>query len=292
MKAAAKGQLWMLWSGLLSVGVWALIRVGSETLHPFLIVFYRTLFALLMFAPFLLKNGFHVLKTQNLSHHLWRGFLFLFVTLGLFYAVANIPLAEAVAINYSAPVFAAAGALIFLKEKFHWPRIMAIILGFVGVLIVMRPGFQDITLGIWAALLGSLFFAAILVLTKSLANTDKPEVISFYSFLIMLVPSFVVALFFWTWPSFEELLILVAIGFLVNLTQTALARAFSYSEATAILPIDFSRLIFATLIGFFAFGESIDLYAWGGGALILASTVFVAHREAKLKKTPHRCRVG
>jgi len=283
--AALKGPLWMFWSGLLSIAVWGLIRVSSETLHPFVIVFYRTLFATLMFAPFLLKHGLKALKSKHINQHAWRGLLSLFVTLGLFYAVANIPLAEAVAINYSAPVFAAVGVILFLKEKAHWPRITAIILGFIGVLIVMRPGFQELTPGIWAAFLGSLFFAASLVLTKSLSNTDRPELIALYSFLFMLPPSFIVALFFWTWPTAEEMMILITIGILVSLTQTALARAFVHSEATAVLPIDFSRLIFATILGFLAFEEKVDVYSWAGAAVILGSTVYVAHREARRKKS-------
>lgn len=279
-----KGPLWMLWSGALSIAVWGLIRVASEDLHPFVIVFFRTLFATLMFVPFLFRNGLKVLKTTHMNQHVWRGFLSLFVTLGLFYAVANIPLAEAVAINYSAPVFAAVGAILVLKEKAHWPRIMAIILGFIGVLIVMRPGFQEITLGIWAALLGSFLFAGVLVLTKSLSNSDRPELIALYSFLFMLPPSFVVALFYWTWPTAEVMVILIAIGVLVSMTQTALARAFAHSEATAVLPIDFSRLIFATILGFLAFGEKVDLYSWAGGVIILGSTVFVAYRESRKMK--------
>jgi len=282
---ALKGPLWMLWSGLLSIAVWGLIRVSSETLHPFVIVFYRTLFATFMFAPFLFKHGLKVLKSNNMNQHVLRGVLSLFVTLGLFYAVANIPLPEAVAINYSAPVFAAVGAILFLKEKARWPRITAIILGFIGVLIVMRPGFQELTPGIWAAFLGSLLFAVILVLTKTLSNNDRPEVIALYSFLFMLPPSFIVALFFWTWPTAEEMMILIAIGILVSLTQTSLVRAFAHSEATAVLPIDFSRLIFATILGFLAFGEKLDVYSLGGAAVIMGSTIFVAHREARQKKS-------
>ena len=100
----------------------------------------------------------------------------------------------------------------------------------------------------------------------------------------MLPPSFVVALFYWTWPTAEVMVILIAIGVLVSMTQTALARAFAHSEATAVLPIDFSRLIFATILGFLAFGEKVDLYSWAGGVIILGSTVFVAYRESRKMK--------
>lgn len=280
-----KGPLWMLWSCLLFVAIWGLIRVASENMHPFVIVFYRTLFAILAFAPFLFKNGISILKTKYLGRHALRGFFSFFGTLGLFYAVAHIPLAETVAISYSAPVFAAAGMVLILKEKVHVRRITAIILGFIGVLVVLRPGFQELTPGLLAAFFGSLMLAGSLIVIKSLSSTDRPQLIALYSFLFVLPGSFLVALFFWTWPSPRDLMILIVMGILVGLAHTALARAFANAEATAVLPIDFSRMLFATILGFVAFGESVDLIAWIGAAVILGSTVFVAHREAVMAKS-------
>ena len=279
-----KGPLWMLWSCILFVAIWGLIRVASENIHPFVIVFYRALFAVLAFAPFLFRNGIAVLKTDHLGQHALRGFFSFFGTLGLFYAVAHIPLAEAVAISYSAPVFATAGMVLILKEKVHIRRITAIVLGFIGVLVVLRPGFQEFTPGLIAAFAGSVMLAGSLVVIKSLSGTDRPQLIALYSFLFVLPGSFLVALFYWSWPSPRDLIILIVIGILVGVAHTALARAFANSEATAILPIDFSRMLFATILGLLAFGESIDLIAWIGGGVILASTVYVAHREAVIAK--------
>ncbi len=283
--AALKGPLWMVWSCLLFVAIWGLIRVASETIHPFVIVFYRTLFALIAFPPYLFRHKISVLKTDHMGQHALRGVFSFLGTLGLFYAVATIPLADVVAISYSAPVFAAAGVVLILKEKVHWRRMAAILAGFAGVLIVMRPGFREISPGLFAAVSGSLMLAGSLVVIKSLSGTDKPEIIALYSFLFVLPGSFIVALFFWAWPNMFELMILVAIGILVALAHTALARAFSYSQATAVLPLDFSRMIFATILGAVAFGESVDVIAWIGAAIILGSTVFVAHREAVVGKT-------
>lgn len=282
--AALKGPLWMVWSCLLFVAIWGLIRVSSETIHPFVIVFYRTLFAIIAFLPFLIRHKLSILKTDHLGQHALRGVFSLLGTLGLFYAVAAIPLADVVAISYSAPVFAAAGVVLILKEKVHWRRMAAILAGFAGVLIVMRPGFREISPGLFAAVAGSLMLAGSLVVIKSLSGTDKPEIIALYSFLFVLPGSFIVALFFWSWPGMFELMILAVIGILVALAHTALARAFSYSPATAILPLDFSRMIFVTILGVVAFEESVDIIAWFGAAIILGSTVYVAHREARTAK--------
>lgn len=279
-----KGPLWMVWSCLLFVIIWGLIRVVSEDLHPFVVVFYRTLFAILAFAPFLFRHGWIPFKTKKIELHALRGLFSLFGTLGLFYAVAHVPLADVVAISYSAPVFAAAGVILILKEKVHWRRIVAILIGFVGVLVVLRPGFRELDLGVMAAVGGSFALAGSLVVIKSLSGKDKPEAIALYSFLFVLPGSFIAALFYWSIPTLNEVLILIAIGILVAMGHTALARAFRYSEATAVLPLDFTRIIFATIIGVLAFNEHIDWIAWVGGGIILAATVYVAHREARVKK--------
>jgi drug/metabolite transporter (DMT)-like permease len=281
-----KGPLWMVWSCLVFVAAWGLIRLASETIHPFSIVFFRTFFAVLAFLPFLIKYRVSVLRTKHINQHATRGILSLIATLGLFYAVAKIPLADVVAISYGAPVFAAVGVVLILKEKVHWRRIVAIMIGFIGVMIVVRPGFREISPGLIGAIIGSLAVAGSLVVIKSLSSKDRPEVIALYSFLFVLPGSFIVALFFWTWPTPFEWLILIAIGLLVAVAHTALGRAFLHSEATAVLPLDFTRMIFATILGVLAFGESIDWIAWVGGSIILAATVYVAHREATIKK-PH-----
>lgn len=279
-----KGPLWMVWSCFIFVMVWGLIRYTSASVHPFVIVFWRTLFAIFAFAPFLLKNRLSALKTDNINLHAARGVFSLFGTLGLFYAVAHIPLADAVAVSYSAPVFAAAGVIIFLKEKVRWRRIIGIIIGFLGVLVVLRPGFQAFTPGLFAALAGSVMLAGSLVVIKALSGIDRPKVIALYSFLFVLPPSFVIALFFWTWPTWQEFLLLGLIGILVGWGHTALARAFIHAEATAVLPFDFSRMIFATVLGVLAFSEQVDYIAWVGAVIIVSATVYVAHREAQMTR--------
>lgn len=279
-----RGPLWMLWSCFVFVCAWGLIRLASETMHPFLVVFYRSVFAALAFLPFVVRHRLAVLKTAHFGQHATRGALSFVGTVGLFYAVAHIPLADVVAISYAAPVFGAAGVILILKEKVHWRRIAAILAGFLGVLVVIRPGFQDMTPGLLAAIIGTLSIAGSLVVIKSLSGSDKAEVIALYSFLFVIPPSLILALFYWEWPNPYEFLILAGIGILVALAHTALGRAFSHSEATAVLPIDFSRMVFATLLGTLAFGESIDVIAWAGGGIILASTVYVAHREAVVKR--------
>ena len=282
--ASLKGPLWMLVSCMAFIAIWGLIRHLSATLHPFLIVFYRTLFAILAFLPFILRHGLKVMASQQLPLHALRGVFSFVGTLGLFYAVAHIPLEEAVAISYGAPVFAAAGAVLILKEKVRWRRLAALALGFAGVLVVLRPGFRELEPAVLGSAVGSLALAGSLVVIKRLSGSERPETIALYAFLFVLPASLLVALFFWSWPTREEFLLLLVMGALVRLAHTALARAFMNAEATAVLPLDFSRLVFASLLGVFVFGEPVDAFAWTGAAVILASTVYFAHREAVMAR--------
>jgi drug/metabolite transporter (DMT)-like permease len=279
-----KGQAWMLLSCTAFVAIWALARHLSATLHPFVIVFFRTLFAILAFLPFLLRHGRQALATRHLPLHLLRGGLSLVATLGIFYSVAHIPLDEAVAISYAAPVFAAVGAVLILKEKVKWRRVIAIAIGLAGILLILRPGFREVTPGVLAAMAGALAVAGSLVVIKRLSETDRPEVIALYALLFVLPGSLIAALPFWTWPGAEELLVLILIGVLVAIGHTALGRAFSHSEATAVLPLDFSRIVLASAVGVLVFSDPIDGFAWAGAAVILASSVYVAHREAVMAR--------
>lgn len=283
-----KGQAWMVLSCVAFVGIWSLVRVLSGVLHPFVIVFFRTLFAILAFLPIVLRHGKSMFHTSHLSWHMMRGALSLVATLGVFYSVVHIPLEEAVAISYASPIFAAVGAIVILKERVHWRRVSAIAVGLLGVLVILRPGFREISPGVVAALIGALAIAGSLVVIKRLTDFDSPETIALYALLFVLPGSLIAALPFWSWPDVQTLLVLMLIGVLVFVGHTALGFAFRHAEATAVLPLDFTRLILASAVGVYALGEPINSYVWLGAAVILASTVYFSHREvlaARLEKS-------
>lgn len=269
----------MLLSCVAFVGIWSLVRALSGSLHPFVIVFFRTLFAILAFLPIVARRGKSMFVTAHLPLHMMRGALSLVATLGVFYSVAHIPLEEAVAISYASPVFAAIGAIVLLKERVHWRRVTAIAVGLLGVLVVLRPGFREISPGVVAALIGAVAIAGSLVVIKRLTDSDQPETIALYALLFVLPGSLVAALPFWSWPDAPTLLVLMLIGGLVFVGHTALGFAFRHAEAMAVLPLDFTRLILASAVGVFALGEPVNGYVWLGAAVIMASTVYFSHRE-------------
>ena len=284
LPAPSRAIIHMIWSGILFGTLWAIIRHTSETVHPFLIVFYRTLFALLAFAPVFWRTGFQFFRTERLGLHFLRALFAIGGTLGTFYAIANAPLADVVAISYAAPIFAVVGAAIWLGERIKVRRILAILVALLGAFLVVRPGFEAVTIGITAAILGAVSIGASMLVIKSLSSTDDPQAIAAYSFLLILPVVFLFALSVWKWPTPEELGLLIVIGVMARFAHTALGRAFALGEASAVLPFDFVRLMLATMFGVYLFGEPVDLLTLAGALLILGSTVYTAYREAQLGK--------
>lgn len=280
-----KGPLFMLLSCALFSVMGGLIRYLSlNDIHPFMTAFIRTLVAVLFLIPTFSKVGIKGLKTDRLGLHCFRGVMSAIGVIASFYAVSVIPLAVSTSYSFAAPVFATILAVIFLKEKIRLPRITAVIIGFIGVLVLLRPGSAPFNSGVAAALIGAFTVAFTIICIRSLSQTDKPNVVAVYALLFTLPISFLVALTEWKIPEPEFWWAVIMVGFCAALAQYSIAKAFSQSETTAILPIDFTRLIFATTIGYIFFSEVPDFYTFFGASLILASAVYAAHRESIRKR--------
>ena len=178
------GPLFMLLSCILFSIMGGLIRYLSILdFHPFMTAFVRTLLAIFFLAPTFFKVGFSGLKTARLGLHFFRGLVSAVAVIASFYAVTVIPLAISTSYSFAAPVMATVLAVIFLKERIHLPRIMAIIAGFIGMLILLRPGTVPISTGVIAALISSVCVAFAIICIRTLSQTDKPNVVAVYSML-------------------------------------------------------------------------------------------------------------
>lgn len=252
--------------------------------HPFMTAFARTLLAIMFLAPTFYKVGLNGLKTTQLKLHFFRGMVSAIAVIASFYAVTVIPLANAVSYSFAAPVIATVLAVLFLKERIRLPRIMAVIIGFIGMLVLLRPGSVPFTSGVAAALISSVSVAFAIICIRKLSMTDKANVVAIYSLFFTLPITFFFALFEWTWPTGEQWIVLLFVGLCAASAQFSISKAFGNSETTAIMPIDFTRLLFSALIGYFFFEEMPDAYTFVGASIILASAVYAAHREALRKK--------
>jgi drug/metabolite transporter (DMT)-like permease len=263
-------------------GVRHLTAVGD--LHPFEAAFFRNFFGLLALLPWFMRVRLAALRTQKLGLHALRASLQVVGMLCFFMALKLSPLAEVSALSFTAPLFASLGATLFLGEVMRLRRWSALMLGFVGALVIIRPGFEALSLGTSLVILSSVVWSGAMLVIKTLARTDSSVTITAYMALFLTPLSLLPALFVWRAPSLAELLVLAAVGAVANLGHLAMAQSFKEAEVTVVLPFDFTRLIWASVFGYLLFAEVPDLWTWAGGVVIFASTTYIAVRESRLKR--------
>ena len=265
-----------------------LVRLAAAELPILQIPFFRNLFALAFMLPWALRMGVASLRTRQLKLHVVRAVIGVASMLAWFSAVALIPLAEAVALNFTAPLFVTVGAALLLGEVVRVRRWSATVIGFAGTLLVLRPGIESISLLTLLPIASAILMAASMLCVKVLSRTDAPGIIVFYMGLLMTPLSLLPALFVWQWPSASAWLWLVLLGLVAAVAHLLFTRAFAKCDASAVQPFDFTRLPFAALLGFAFFGEVPSMWIWLGGAMIAGSAVYIARREAQLEKAARK----
>lgn len=258
-----------------------LIRVSTQSLHPLETVFFRNLFGVVFMAPWLFHVGLTSLRTRRLKTHFGRALCGLTAMICLFTAVSGMPLADVTAITFAAPLFATMGAALFLGESVRFHRWTAMLVGFVGVLIILRPSPDSIQPLSVIALAAAVFMAAAMLFIKSLSRTEHPNVIVILFGLMMTPLSLIPALFVWVTPTAFDLFILMCIGAAATMGQVLLTWSFRIAEASVVAPFDFSRLVFVSILASVFFGETADAWTWIGAAIIVVATVYIAHREVR-----------
>lgn len=263
--------------------MWVMIRYAAAYLHSFELVFFRNFIGLILLMPMLLGTP-GLIRRDRLRVHLGRATSGFIATMGTFYAVANAPLADVLAINYTAPLFGTLGAVLVLGERIRARRMVALALGFAGMLLVLRPGSVPISAGIVAAIVSAVATGYSIVAMRSLVGVDDARAVAAWTFILTCLPSLLVALFVWAAPPPAVWGLLAGIGAAAAIGQLTLTRAFALSEASAVLPLDFVRFGLVTAAGVLLFDERYDAFTLAGGALILASTIYLAWREAQVKR--------
>ena len=279
--APVRGVLWMMGSTASWAVMAVTIRFVGDEIHPFEIVFLRSLFGMAFLLPWLYRSGIKALHTRRLGMHFARAFFGLVAAYLIFTAITLESLGSIAAIMTTRPIFASAAAILILREASHGRRWSAAILGFVGALIILRPGMVEVSTGALLAFIGVFSMVAVALIMKSLARTERPDAMATWQMIVFVPASLIPALFVWTTPSWEAVGVLVAMGCAGTLTQRALARAYHAADATVVLPFEFTRLIFSAAIGFIVFAEFPDIWVWVGGGVILAGIMTMAGLEAK-----------
>lgn len=279
-----RGALWMLVACLSFAVMSALIRQLSAYMHPFEVVLFRNLAGFAFMLPWLLRSGVIALRTDHHRLYLGRSFLGFLSMLAWFSALALMPLAEATALSFTAPLFATVFAVLILGEIVRARRWTATAVGFVGAMIVLRPGFAEPGLGHTLLLVSAALHGFNAIVVKQLTRTENPNAIVTYTTLYILPMSLVPALFVWTIPPWEAVPWIVLLGLVATFGHQALTRAFMVADTSVVMSLDFGRLPFVALIAWLAFGEVPDLWTWIGAAVIVAASVYTAQREAAVAR--------
>jgi drug/metabolite transporter (DMT)-like permease len=277
--------VWMIIGSIAFAGMNVVIRQASTDMHTFQLVFFRNLFGLLWMAPWLLSYGAAALRTGRVGFYVFRSSLGLVGMYGSFYAVTHMAMADATALSFTAPLFATVGAVLFLKEKIRLRRTVATLVGFIGVLIVLRPGPETLNPVAFIALIGAAAGAASILVVRSLSRTESANAIVVYMVLFLAPISLPAAIWVWVWPSWTDLGLMVVLGGLGTMGHLAVTRAYAMAEATAVLPYDYLRLPITAAAGYLIFSELLDQWTVIGAAVIAISSIYIARREAKVARS-------
>ena len=276
----------------------ACFRHVSENVHPFEAAFFRYLFGGIVLLPMFLRDGFSPMRTGRFRLHAVRGTVQACQGLLAFLAVSLAPLAKVTAMQFTAPLFTTLAALLILKEQLSVGRVVALTIGFAGTWIIIRPGFTTLDTGVLAALLSAVFLAANIILVKLLARTETSVTITIYQTLITTPICLVFAVFNWTVPTLPDLGWLFLVGAFGTIAHVCLAEACKVADVTALLPLDYMRLIWAGLLGYLLFSEIPDKWTILGGTVIFVCGLYLLFcersraREAKRKEDAQRSRSG
>lgn len=281
-----KGIAWMIVSTLLLSSMHTTVQFMSTDMHPLQLAFFRLLFALLVVLPFFWRHGMAPLKTKKLGLLTLRGVLNVCAMFCFFSALGMAPLPDVTALSFTAPLFATALAFLLLKERMGWRRLAAILTGFAGTLIVLRPGFQEISLGYFLVLGATVFWGTCVIIIRELGKTESSVTITTYMSLVMAPIALIPAIFVWQWPTGTQLIGLVALGLLGGGGQMAMTQALRHTETYVSMPFDYLRLIWVSISGYVLFADVPDLYVWIGGTVIFASTAFITMRERRKVEPP------
>ncbi|HEX6979779.1 MAG TPA: DMT family transporter [Alphaproteobacteria bacterium] len=279
-----RAALWMIVAAAFFAAMSALIRKLSEDLHALEIVFFRNLAGFAFMVPWLVRTGLRGLRTDNTRLYLGRSLIGLLSMFAWFTALTMMPLAEATALAFTAPLFATVAAVLILGETVRARRWSATIVGFIGAMIVLRPGFGSVGLPEMLVLLSAAIQGLNIVLVRQLSRVEDPNAVVTYMTLYIIPFSLVPALFVWTNPPLHTWIWIALLGLCGTAGHQAFTRAFAISDASALLAFDYAKLPIVALIAWLAFGEAPDVWTWIGAAVIVGATVYIARREAAIAR--------
>ena len=281
-----KGIGWMLLSGIMFIGVTGVVRYLGGEMHPIQAAFIRYAFGIVLVVPVMLRVGLYELFSARIRLHASRGLVHGIGVMLWFYAMSRLPIAEVTALGFTTPIFTVAGAMLILGERAKSYRVAGIVLGFIGTLIVLRPGLRIIDFGAVAMLIAAPLFACSLLMAKVATKTESSSVIVALLSVFCTLTLLPLALVYWRTPTMEEWLLLLLAAVFATAGHYFLTLAFQSAELSALQPFSFLQLVWATLLGLIVFSEQPDLWLWLGAGVIVFSATWIGRQEVRSSRGP------
>ncbi len=279
-----RGILWLSLGAFLFVVVDVFVKTLGRKFDPFQLALFRYAIGWIVLAPVFVRMGRSNLRTQHIGLHLLRMVLAFAAQLGVFVSIIYMPLADATAFMFTKPLFTTVVAVMLISEAVSSRRWAATIVGFAGVLVMVRPGSESMDPVALIAIGAAMTFAVANVLIRMLARTEPPNRILFYYHIGGILAFTGPAIWVWRTPVGTEWLLLIAIGVVTTAGMVCYIRAFSIGEANAVGPSENLRLIYAALFGYFLFAEVPSIWTGIGAAIIVASTLYIARDETRRRR--------
>jgi drug/metabolite transporter (DMT)-like permease len=277
-----QGALWLVSGGFIFTSNSAMIRLLSTEIESVQTAFFRAFFSVLLLAPMMLSGRVKPWESQRIQGHFWRTAMGTTSMVLGFYAVSMLPLADATALAFSQPLFSVVLAALVLREKVRWRRWSATVIGFIGVLVMVRPGSGSLQPGAAVALLNALASATSILLVRRLSDSEKPLMIltqfAIFSTLLLAGP----AIWFWKWPSAWGWALAIGVSISATIGQYFWVQAFAVGEMSAVAPFDYLRLPFAVFVGWMIWSEMPVIWTYVGAAIVIASALYIAYRESQI----------
>ena len=284
LSPVVRACLLMMLSTVMFAAMHTAIRYTTQQMPAAEVAFFRNAFGLLVILPLLVRRGPSLFYTQKLGLHMLRAVLNVVSMLAFFLGLSLTPLARATALSFTAPLFTALLSALLLGEVFRWRRWTAIVVGFFGTLVILRPGVQAFDLGSLLIICSSLLWGLAIIDIKVLGRTESTMTITAYVTVLLIPMTLLAAVFVWETPPPHLWGWLVFIGVIGTLGQIVVTDALKLADMTVLMPLDFLKLVWATMFGILLFAEVPDLLTWVGAAIVFGSSCYIVWRESKVRK--------
>tara|TARA_B100001109_G_scaffold124580_1_gene101403 strand:- start:1539 stop:2426 length:888 start_codon:yes stop_codon:yes gene_type:complete len=262
----------------------ALIRAAQYDSNVYTIGFFRFFFGLIIIFPYLVKNKFTPYKTKNFKFYFIRGLFNLPMMIFGFGALVYVPFEQFKAMHFLSPIIVVLLSFVIFREKIYLYRIFALLIGFAGMLIIVRPGIIEFNIGTIMILTSLTFWSFIIILSKFVSKDDSPITMVTYQYTLMTFFSLPLAIYFWVTPSLTSLIYVFIGAISGTILHLSLALSYKYADLSVTQPIWFTGLIFGSGIGYFAFNETPDLWTWLGGIVVFSSVLVITYNEKNKDK--------